>query len=322
MPSAPIEDEKRVNDIAFELLRKSIYDGLVFAFIGSGCSKKIGYPLWPELITGLEREVKIVQPDRELNYNAHTDDTKDPLWYAEILKNYIPHSYDAFIFQTFKPREDGNNTTPFHQTLLKIPFRHYLTSNYDTSLEFTASRIAMAIMSCSHHEKEKLIRFFNEMHEPATRAIRYILHLHGIYDKPDSIILTEQDYLRLYMEDSLVCKILWSIIASFRICFIGFKLADLDVLSVFRKAHWDCGRGQHRHYAIMEAEDNLEARRRKRQYLRDKYGVDPIFFSKASPDDYSEQEAIVQKLAEISDQDSAAKMAARLREAGDANAGV
>lgn len=104
----------------------------------------------------------------------------------------------------------------------------------------------------------------------------------------------------LYSEDELAGKVLWSIISSFRMCFIGFGMSDLDLLSIFRKTRWDFGRGASRHFAIIE-ENNFEARISKRIYLRDKYGIDPIFFSKQGNDTnpYIEEENILDKLSDL-----------------------
>ncbi|GAG16895.1 unnamed protein product, partial [marine sediment metagenome] len=98
----------------------------------------------------------------------------------------------------------------------------------------------------------------------------------------------------------LAVRILWSIISSFRMCFIGFGMSDFDLLSIFRKTRWDFGRGAPRHFVIME-ESNHEARKTNRIYLRDKYGIDPIFFSKqeSNKNPYVEEENIVDKLLDL-----------------------
>jgi len=203
---------------------------------------------------------------------------------------------------------------------MQIPFRHYITTNYDTVLEHASYSLSQSIESFCWNDREMLRKFFQNLNDPRSQDTRYIFHIHGIYDKKDSIILTERDYMRLYFEEELAGKILWSIISSFKILFIGFSMSDLDLLSIFRKARWEFGRGAPRHFAIVE-ENNVEARITKRIYLRDKYGIDPIFFSRqdenANP--YIEEENIIEKLVDLNIGNSLQRDANSLIEIGRIN---
>jgi len=297
---SPVEKESDSNNIAFGQLIKAINSNIVFAFIGAGSSKKLGYPLWEELIGILEEAVKTKGTSIDLQlYKNNRDHEKDPLWYAEVLKSYLDESeFYSLINKTFRPQRDS--WTPFHQKLIKIPFRHYITTNYDTILERASYSLSESIESFCWNDKEMLREFFQNLNDPRSQGTRYIFHIHGIYDKKDSIILTERDYMKLYFGEELAGKILWSIISSFKMLFIGFSMSDLDLLSIFRKARWEFGRGAPQHFAIVE-ENNIEARITKRIYLRDKYGIDPIFFSRqdknANP--YIEEENIIEKLVDL-----------------------
>lgn len=298
---SPGSEELNCNEIAFEQLRESINKNIVFAFIGAGSSRKLGYPLWCELIEILEREISKKNPTEDLeiyksnNLNNHMDN----YWYAEVLKNFL--SEDEFyniIFDKYKPKEI--NYKSFHQKLINIPFRHYLTTNYDKVLESTSFSLSKSIDSFCWSDTGRLRKFFQFINDINQQDTRHIFHIHGIYDKKESIILTEKDYINFYSRDDLAQKILWSIISSFRMCFIGFSMSDLDLLSIFRKTRWDFGRGSPRHFAIIK-EDNLEARRTKRIYFRDKYGIDPIFFSKQNDnqDPFIEEENILGRLLDL-----------------------
>lgn len=297
---SPAEKESNSNEIALEQLTKAINSNVVFAFIGAGSSNKLYYPLWPQLITMLEKAVE--EKDTSVNlhiYKNNQDHKKDPLWYAEILKSYLDEKeFSQIIYKEFKPKRV--NWTSFHQKIMKIPFRHYITTNYDTVLEHASYSLAQSIEPFCWKDKEMLRKFFQGLNDPESQNTRYIFHIHGIYDKIESIILTEKDYMELYSGEELTGKMLWSIISSFRILFIGFSMDDLDLLSIFRKTRWDFDRGAFRHFAIM-GENNFEARRTKRIYLRDKYGIDPTFFSKqdSNANPYIEEEKIVDRLLDL-----------------------
>ncbi len=294
-------EELRCNEITFELLRESINKNIVFAFIGAGSSKKLKYPLWNELIEILEREISEKNPAEYLDiYKSHNlNKYVDNYWYAEVLRNFFDEDeFKNIIFNIYKPKE--NNFKPFHQKLIQVPFRHYLTTNYDIVLESASISLSKSLEPFCWLDIVKLRNFFQFINDPTQQGNRCIFHIHGVYGKPESIILTEKDYINFYSREDLAQKILWSIISSFSMCFIGFSMSDLDLLSIFRKTRWDFGRGSPRHFAIIN-ENNLEARRIKRIYLRDKYGIDPIFFSKQddNQDPFIEEEKILGRLLDL-----------------------
>lgn len=269
--------EKKNNEIALDMLGKDISKGNVFAFIGSGCSSKLFYPGWDELLCKIEDKV-LNKADIEI-YKYSEKCTKDKLWYAEKLVTTIgDDKFHELIKDIFQPPRIMNSS--FHRNLVNIPFRHYLTTNYDTLLEIASKGSNFPLSDFCWNDKERLNEFFQGIHEDGHQLAKYVLHLHGRFDRPDSIILTERDYMKMYFEQETFNKILWSIISSFRMCFIGFALEDLDLLSVFRKSRWDLGRGQYRHYVILDEKNDIKTRQSHRAYLNGKYGIQPIFFSR------------------------------------------
>lgn len=297
MSEQPFDREEDNNNYAFDELVRSIKDRSVFAFIGAGCSKRVGYPSWEELITFLETRVKTSNPSLRLEDYKHflKGNTDDKLWYAEILKSNLTEDFHGLIQETYKQKDISDWS--FHQSLLSINFRHYLTTNYDPLLENTRVITSAPLSFLSWNNKERLKAFFEAIHS-STEEARSVFHIHGRFDDKESIILTERDYLGMYHQDALAVKILWSIIASYRMCFIGFGLNDLDVLTVFRKVWWDFGRGNARHFAFIKENDKTK-RIIFRQYMRDKYGINPIFFSRldGAADEFVELKQKIDNLA-------------------------
>lgn len=160
---SPAERENNSNRIAQEQLTKAINSKVVFAFIGAGSSKKLGYPLWEELIAILEKDVKEKDPSIDLRiYKDNQDHKRDPLWYAEVLRSYLDESkFYLTISENFKPKKD--NWTPYHQKIMKTPFRHYITTNYDTVLEHTSYSLPRSIDSFCWKDKEMLRVFFKDL---------------------------------------------------------------------------------------------------------------------------------------------------------------
>jgi len=295
-PKSPQDQELESNEIVKEIFLEAINQNIAFGFVGAGCSKKLDYMSWDELVQiALVEAIKKKDPGVDLDIYSYKKD--DLLWYAEILKSYLSNvEFYAIINNNYGPKRKMDHL--FFQNLIKIPFRHFITTNYDIILEHTSNRLRERVESFSWDEKDKLRNFYQSINNSSDQAVRYIFHIHGIYNKPDSIILTEKDYMKLYFEEELANKILWSIISSFRMCFIGFSMKDLDLLSIFRKSRWDFGRGDPRHFAIMGAE-TIPKRITTRIYMKDKYGIMPIFYNtkKEEGEKHKEQEDMIEELA-------------------------
>jgi len=281
MYKEPYEIEAENNNTAFDELVRAINNRLVFAFIGAGCSKRNGceYPGWKELISLLETSVKAKDPSKDLKpYQNLSNDKNDLLWYADYLKTeYLTDEEFFTIIRThYQPKkiEDWS----FHQELLRINFRHFLTTNYDALIENTPQLDPRPLDYFSWNNKAKLKEFYESINDPTKLEGRCVFHVHGRYDDQRSIILTEKDYMDMYFKDELSVKILWSIISAYRMCFIGFGMKDLEVLTVFRKVWWDFGRGGSKHFAFIH-ENDLVKRYVLRQYMRSKYGIEPIFYN-------------------------------------------
>ena len=91
VPPSPVERENEVNNNAHEELRIAIHKGLVFAFIGSGCSIDLDYPSWDTLLARMEMEVKKHNPEWQEKYDSYkNEEDRDLLWFAQILKNAFP----------------------------------------------------------------------------------------------------------------------------------------------------------------------------------------------------------------------------------------
>lgn len=295
----PFLIEEDCNKYAFDNLIKALRDRNVFAFIGAGCSKGCKYPLWDELLIVLEERVKKLNPSIRLeDYQKFFQEEKieDKLWYAEVLKSKLPPvEFHNLIRNIFQPKEIADWS--LHQDLISINFSHYLTTNYDSLLEDAKLVASPSLDYFCWNNKERLKEFFEAIHNP-NGGNRCVFHIHGRFDDERSIIFTERDYLEMYIQDILGVKVLERIVSAYSMCFIGFGMNDLDVLTVFRKAWWEFGRGHPRHFAFMKQND-LNKRIIHRQYLRDKYGIDAIFFStdEKTQDPYAEFKKKISDLA-------------------------
>jgi hypothetical protein len=129
-----------------------------------------------------------------------------------------------------------------HGVLADLPLPIYLTTNYDDFM-------MQALKSRKKDPKRELCRWnkyvkmknipsiFNSEFMP-TPANPVVFHLHGYNEVPESIVLTEDDYLsflvNLSRDQDLLPPIIQGAIAGSSLIFIGYRLADWDFRVLFQ----------------------------------------------------------------------------------------
>jgi len=176
------------------------------AFVGSGSSKRVGYPDWDELLSLMEGEIRTKDPTFNGSFHREAGDT---LWHAYKLKERLGENFYPFIKKTFEPKNNRHNA--FHINLMSLSFQHIITSNYDSVLEdaFSGLRKSKPVERFCWNEKEKLCDFIRRMNDPLYKDTIQIFYVHGRYDSQDSIVLTERDYTNRYHEGNLAIKPGW-----------------------------------------------------------------------------------------------------------------
>ena len=288
--------------------------------IGAGCSVRLKYPTWRALLSRLESLAAEIAKDHGTEFHPDAGQArKDPLRYADGIRAFIYRCdlkldrYYGFLSREFGRREIDT----FHRLLVELPSRGILTTNYDPCLEEALARTHRSVIAADpflviEDDSVGLVSEFLASLNRNSGAPRRIAHLHGRYDRPKSIILTQSDYEARYhsrfneaqraairdvfldgvgsqqavsvdglieqLESavppwSLHRKLLWGILATRRVVFIGFSLDDPylgQMLALVTNDLWLWN--QHRHFAIMAlpdvdtAQTKLEAERFQRRY--------------------------------------------------------
>ncbi|RKU31841.1 hypothetical protein C6497_00740 [Candidatus Poribacteria bacterium] len=309
-PKERDENEKRKSRL-IELLES----GEAMLLVGAGSSARLSYVTWDGLLTNLE-SLAIQCGDFEKNEEKRT---AKPLEYAEDIKSYIKEKrnddlgiyYDRLseIFESKPQRSDD-----FHRLLVNLPVRGILTTNYDTVLEdaLSAKKLEAQLnreestkvdeqplvigQDAPRYIHQFLLARYNDPHLP-----QRIAHLHGIYKYPDKIILSSNDYIEtygLYVQEgsktegsnqenikevwTLHRKILWAVLATRRVIFVGFSMDDPyfnKMLEIVGKDLWVWNKRIH--FAIMSiSSDNSrasQARLKAERIMRD-YGIETLFY--------------------------------------------
>lgn len=280
---------------AFEGLVNDIASEQMLAFVGAGCSRKVGYPEWPKLLDDLHTEAQGSVRDSAQGVRDELKTFPDMLWRAEEYRRFLGDRFQPLVAQQFKPNGTQSDVI---DTLVGLPFRHFITTNYDASLEEAHARVfgttPKTVVWSSVERRDDVLDFMYDVSNP--KCARSYVHLHGHYDDPGSIVLTEGDYTRQYIQNDETTKRLFALFAMHRILFVGFSLNDLDVMSMFREVNAALGFKQARHYALV-ASDASDYRGFQHARLIRKFGINAVFFN-TTGNDFSGFDVLIKALAQ------------------------
>lgn len=162
----------------------------------------------------------------------------DPLFPKELLgelfKQRVPSSPPPILGESDEP----------HRVLASLPLPAYITTNYDDfmfrALELDPFRDPRQEF-CRWNpvlENEQLLFASEPDYEP-TVANPLVFHLHGTYDKPESMVLTEDDYLDFLWRiaaarEDLLPPVIQRALAVDSLLFIGYSLSDWNLRVLLR----------------------------------------------------------------------------------------
>lgn len=256
----------------------------MLALVGAGVSARLGYPLWEGLLRALEDEVRRARPRSAAAIEA-AHQLPDLLWRAEECRRLLGEErFGDFIRRAFAP--NGRAPGRFHEALVRLPFRHVLTTNYDLVLEAAHERATgERARSVATSDFEELERLFEKARE------RLYVHLYGRYDGP--VVLCEWDYRDRYVDANASRDALVRLLASQPIVSIGFSLSDLDLMAVFREVSARTDREHGGHFALLPLRAGEDAGIFRR-WLKGKFAIEPVFYRFTH--DHEELDAIVAEL--------------------------
>jgi SIR2-like domain len=166
--------------------------------------------LWSELAEKLREGI-----DHDVGKEA----SLDPLWLAELYRQRYGEDALHTLLRQAVP-DDRLQPGPLHEALTVIRWRAILTTNYDTLLKRSFEPVRRVRVCVDDVD---LVR-------SAARDAVELVHLHGVVDRPTTIVLALEDYRR-YPEKhpGLLAKVR-QLFLQHPVLFVGFGVTDPNFL--------------------------------------------------------------------------------------------
>ncbi|HVL82794.1 MAG TPA: SIR2 family protein [Pseudonocardia sp.] len=177
--------------------------GRLVPFIGAGVSATAGLPLWTDLVADLA-EGRL--PDDE----RRDFQQLDVLDQAHVLRHMYPDR--ASFARAVADRTDAGRYGLAPALLAGLPTREAVTLNYDELYELAASDMGRRTAVLPE--------------EAVGSGGRWLLKLHGTVRRPETIVLTREDYLSYGRGREALSALAKAMLLTRHLLFVGFGLAD------------------------------------------------------------------------------------------------
>ena len=157
-------------------------------------------------------------------------------WFYELK-----HQREALITRVSQSVDSGRRPSAVVRALAEIDFPIVITTNYDRLFE----------QSMGVHSKNASPIVYNPKREetPQLRGLpkpgeRWLFKIHGCVSKPESIVITDEDYVRFVMrmndgEDfHPIPQKIRTQLAEWPTLFVGYSLLDYNLRLLFRTLRW------------------------------------------------------------------------------------
>lgn len=262
-----------------DVLADRIAGGTAVGFVGAGASARSGYPVWGDLLSG-------ISPDLEGE---------------GLLRSGIAVS-DALISALSSYELEG--PSPLHELLARLPFHHFVTTNFDDLMEEACNdearrrlgrelELSEKCMTLSVTSGHDFSRFKDAL--SAKGGERAVLHLLGSLRLGDTT-----RSLSTYRETDAprnALREVGAIFANRTVVFVGSTLEDPDLMQVVEGSRTYDLRGPNAHFALLP--DSYEP---QIPVLRARYGIEAILYEvKAGPDGRADHTAVDEQLSDLVD---------------------
>jgi hypothetical protein len=224
----------KLEETDWELLLRRIKDGRCTPFLGAGaCAGKI--PLGSQIASEWAKK-----------YDYPMEDSYDLMKVAQFVAVTVDDTIAPKEEMCKKIKERLKEVTPNsleipnepHRVLADLPLPIYITTNYDDLM-------VRALKSCGKTPVQEMCRWNEELKQLEQLSIDFVpnperplvFHLHGLCEIPESLVLTEDDYLdflaAISKEQNLLPPRIQEAFTDTSLLFLGYRIADWDFRVLF-----------------------------------------------------------------------------------------
>ena len=221
-------------------------------FVGAGLSKGAGLPDWSELLCDLaaDLDLDMASLPRDASGQPTLDLCLDlAQWHVDRfgrdkLERYIRELFGAagtFADSRVRP-------TLAHYLLSSMPFRLFLTTNYDSLLEraLTALRRDPEVVSTP----ENVVRT-GQMERPC------VVKLHGDAAQGTPVVLTRDDFDTFFQNHPVTAALLQGLLLNHRFLFVGYDLRDPNTRQVYSGVAHLLSKAGTRAYSVVVRDEDI-----------------------------------------------------------------
>jgi hypothetical protein len=240
-----------------QAMMEAIVSREAIAFLGAGLSAPLHYPQWNALLDDLAAIAA--------GLGNFQPSAQGALLRAEEIKRHFManNALDQYfneLGRRFGECEAGHTAT--HMNIVRLPFRGFITTNYDPCAESALASYAVEIrerprtssavpVAPGHEYRHLLSTFLRSISKGYDRKQRYVAHIHGIHTHPREIILANGDYERAYgvkvqgaePPATIHRQLMWSVLATRRLIFFGCGMDDPPINALLQTVCsdlWEC----------------------------------------------------------------------------------
>jgi hypothetical protein len=229
-------------DIPDELVEQLRRHNVVL-LVGAGLSAGAGLPGWGALVRPLAERI---------GYKGD-----DPLKAAQFYEN--SRGRQALI-SYLREQLDTTHVEPTenHALLTQLPVNIVFTTNFDGLLEQAYRRagrpvnLLVGAAELPYYDESKVNLF----------------KLHGTFDRPDTFVITAEDYNTVYQSNALIVQQLSVLLATKTFLFVGYSASDPDFNQIYDRLGVDLGPHRRRSYLVTFDVDKRAAEDFERRGLR------------------------------------------------------
>lgn len=284
-------------------LKTAARGGKLIIFVGAGVSKLLGYPSWREFA---DKSLSYLISKKVINHARKSLlSTLDPRTILSITQRLLAKNDKEFPYKSFFTDRPDRKISDIYTRLYSIG-SVFITTNYDTKLDEQATLGVEAwtgTLSATANNQEPsdapttkiskgeivVLRenlTTDKLYHPGT-----IIHLHGSVQNPQSMVVTTRDYLDHY-SDEKVTAFLNHLFVNFTVLFVGYSLAEEDILQYILRKQSPVSRVHYRLFPVFKYQRELLGD--LTNYYRDNCNIQLIPFRR-DEHDYMQLEEVIRK---------------------------